>query len=156
MEVDVETADPADTSLLARFNEATTLDRTQRLVGFAMCAGLGLLLCFLAPAFLFRPVKFALVYSLGNLFAIGSSLFLAGPSKQLSTMRRLATILYLVSIVGTLASAMALHSTILCLVFIFLQTAALLWYCLSYVPFAQAFVLRLVGRNLETSELDTF
>lgn len=73
MEVDVETADPADTSLLARFNEATTLDRTQRLVGFAMCAGLGLLLCFLAPAFLFRPVKFALVYSLGNLFAIGRS-----------------------------------------------------------------------------------
>lgn len=47
---------------------------------------------------------------------------------QFHTKRRLATILYLVSIVGTLASAMALHSTILCLVFIFLQTAALLWW----------------------------
>ena len=52
----------------------------------------------------------------------------AHPPRQFHTKRRLATILYLVSIVGTLASAMALHSTILCLVFIVLQTAALLWW----------------------------
>lgn len=71
LEVETEPAEASNPTLLSRLNEATTLDRTQRAIGFAICAGLGLLLCFLAPAFLFRPVKFALLYSLGNLLAVG-------------------------------------------------------------------------------------
>lgn len=72
----LESADPEapevhNQSLLSQFDEATTLDRTQRVIGFAMCAGIGLLLSFLAPLFVFRPVKFALVYSLGNIMAVG-------------------------------------------------------------------------------------
>lgn len=47
---------------------------------------------------------------------------------QFHTKRRVATIVFLGSIIGTLVSAMVLHSAILCLVFIALQTAALLWY----------------------------
>lgn len=72
----LESADPEvpevqNQSLLSQFDEATTLDRTQRAIGFAMCAGIGLMLSFMAPLFIFRPVKFALVYSLGNIMAVG-------------------------------------------------------------------------------------
>ncbi len=36
--------------LLGQLDEATTLNRTQRLVGFASCLGLGLLLTFLVSS----------------------------------------------------------------------------------------------------------
>lgn len=43
--------------LLQQLDEATTLTRTQRLVGFATCFGIGLLLSFLSPLYLVRPTK---------------------------------------------------------------------------------------------------
>lgn len=72
--MEVEEPEPPEVgnqTLLSQLDEATTLTRTQRAVGFALCAGLGLLLSFLAPLFVLRPVKFAMVYTLGNLLAIG-------------------------------------------------------------------------------------
>lgn len=66
-----ETTDVEEQSLMQQWNEASTLNRTQRAVGFAFCAGLGLLLALLAPMFVLRPTKFAVVYTLGNLLSIG-------------------------------------------------------------------------------------
>lgn len=127
------------------------------------------------------------------------------PSVQWHSKRRLATLLYLVSIFGTLASALALHSALLCILFIVLQTCALLWcaacvswrswpmrrgecmtaipawrlwlwrgvhadgafqshcpavkhknppsiqprYCLSYIPYGHAMVMRFAGRHFD-------
>lgn len=138
-------------SLLSQLDEATTLSKTQRLIGFAACFGLGLLLTFLSPMFLFRPTKFAVIYTLGNLLSIGGSMFLMGPWKQIKTMfdgkRAISTVIYLAAIMLTLVSAWTLQSVVLCMVLIVVQFAAFLWYCLSYVPFAQAMVLRMFGRE---------
>lgn len=46
---------------------------------------------------------------------------------QMHTKRRISSLVYIASIAGTLVSAMVLHSAILCLVFIIVQTLALLW-----------------------------
>ncbi|KAL4531628.1 hypothetical protein Ndes2437A_g08946 [Nannochloris sp. 'desiccata'] len=69
---------PADQTLLDQFNEATTLTRTQRLLGFLVCFGLGMLLSLMAPMFILRPIKLATSLSLGNLLSIGSMMFLYG------------------------------------------------------------------------------
>lgn len=143
--------EPENQTLLAQFNEATTLTRTQRLLGFAVCFAVGMLLSLLAPAFILRPVKLATTLTLGNMLSVGSMLFLVGPSKQCATMfdekRRWASAVYLGSLVLTLLAAFALRSRLVCLACIILQYAALIWYSLSYIPYGQAFALRLLGRG---------
>jgi hypothetical protein len=112
---------------------------------------MGTLLSFLAPLFILRPVKLATTLSLGNALSIGSMMFLAGPAKQCATMfderRRGAAALYLASLALTLVAAFAVRSRALCLLCIAVQYFALAWYSLSYVPFAQAYVLRALGRG---------
>ena len=43
----IEEEEPAEQTLLQQLDSATTLDRTQRAIGFATCAGIGLMLSFL-------------------------------------------------------------------------------------------------------------
>jgi phosphatidylserine synthase len=148
MEDDLE--DPIQNqSLLEQWNEATTLTRTQRFLGFAVCFAMGMLLSLLAPTFILRPVKLATTLTLGNLLSIGSMMFLVGPVKQCSSMldarRRLATMIYITSLVLTLVAAFAVKSMLLCLLCIAVQYCALAWYSLSYIPYGQAFVKRMLG-----------
>jgi hypothetical protein len=42
-----EEEEQQEQTLLQQFNEATTLDRTQRAIGFVTCIGIGLLLSFM-------------------------------------------------------------------------------------------------------------
>lgn len=137
-------------TLLQQFNEATTLSRTQRLLGFLVCFGMGMLLSFLAPMYILRPVKLATTLALSNLLSIGSMFFLMGASKQLASMfdskRRIASTVYLVSLVLTLAAAFVIKSRLLCLLCIIIQYCALAWYSLSYIPYGQAFIARTLGR----------
>ncbi|EFN56579.1 hypothetical protein CHLNCDRAFT_144275 [Chlorella variabilis] len=139
-------------TLLQQMNEATTLDRTQRAIGFLTCVGIGLLLSFMAPMFIFRPTKFAMIYSLGNVLSI--TMFLMGPATQMARMfdsrRWISTAVYLTSLVLTMVSALVFHSVLLCIVFIVIQFCALVWYALSYIPYGQATLMRLLGR--ETAE----
>lgn len=143
--------EPEEQTLLEQFNEATTLNRTQRLLGFAVCFGMGMLLSMLAPAFILRPVKLATTLTLGNLLSLGSMMFLVGPMKQIQAMfdnkRRAATGIYLASLLVTLLVAFWLKSRLLCLLFILIQYCALVWYSLSYIPYGQAMVLRVLGMN---------
>ena len=64
--------EPEDQTLLEQFNDATTLSRTQRLLGFLICFGVGMMLSFMAPTFVLRPVKLATTLTLGNLLSIGT------------------------------------------------------------------------------------
>eukprot|EP00887_Chlorella_sp_A99_P001241 scaffold14.g1241.t1 len=133
-------------------DEATTLDRTTRMLGFAVCVGMGLLFSFLSPMFIFRPTKFAVLYTLGNVLSIFSTMFLVGPFKQIQNMfdpkRAIATVVYLLTMVLTLVAALKFHSVILCVLLIAVQFCALIWYILSYIPYGQAILQRFVPFNL--------
>jgi hypothetical protein len=51
--------------------------------------------------------------------------------------RRLASIAYLLAIVGTLYGALVLQRRLLTLLLVLVQIASALWYGASYIPFAQ-------------------
>lgn len=67
-----------------------------------------------------------------------STCFLMGPTKQVQRMfeqkRLLATCVYISSIIATLVVAFTISSGPLCLICLIIQTAALLWYCLTWIP----------------------
>ena len=70
--------------------------------------------------------------------------FLVGPKKQFKNMtdktRLGTTIVYVLSLVGTLVSAFVLKKAIVVLLFIIVQFLALIWYSLSYIPYARTLV----------------
>ncbi|KAI8107249.1 hypothetical protein M9434_001892 [Picochlorum sp. BPE23] len=142
-------------SLLQQLNEASTLNRTQRLLGFAVCFGMGMLLSFFAPGFILRPVKLATTLTLGNILSIGSMMFLMGPAKQCQSMmdskRRTATLVYFCTLVLTILSAFLVKSRLLCLICIAVQYSALLWYSLSYIPYGQSMLLNMLRMRMPAS-----
>lgn len=150
LDTDIEEEEEQRT-LLQQWNEATTLNRTQRFLGFFVCFAMGMLLSLMAPTFILRPVKLATTLTLGNMLSIGSMMFLVGPSKQCETMfdpkRRIASIAYLGSLLLTLLAAFMVKSRFLSLLCIICQYVALAWYSLSYIPYGQAMVLRILGRT---------
>ncbi|KAK9804287.1 hypothetical protein WJX72_005047 [[Myrmecia] bisecta] len=143
-----EPAECLPSSLLHQFDEATTMSRTNRVYGFAICLGVGLFFGFLSSMFFLMPTKFAVLYTFSNVFYIASTMFLMGPCKQLSKMfdqgRIFATAIYLVAMALTLWAAIKLHSLILTLVFVIIQFLALTWYCLSYIPFAREVAWKMI------------
>jgi hypothetical protein len=151
-----EEPEPADQTLLEQLNEGLTLTRTQRLLGFLVSFGMGMLLSLMAPMFILRPVKLATTLSLGNLLSVGSMMFLVGPTKQCASMmdssRWIATSIYLASLILTLIAAFLFKSRLICLVCIVVQYAALAWYSLSYIPYGQAMVMRFLGRTGATGD----
>eukprot|EP00913_Durusdinium_trenchii_P010260 g9621.t1 len=88
---------------------------------------------------------FAELYTLGNLLALVGTLFLAGPRRQLRRMGRekrwIASLCFVVSMVLTLLVALSpgkWHGrTLILLLLVLVQWAALIWYTLSYIPFGQ-------------------
>ena len=81
------------------------------------------------------------MYTFGNLLSIGSSAFIVGPVKQIKSMckpvRLVSTIIYFVMMALTLFAAFYIQSGIVVLLFVFLQFCALVWYTLSFIPYAQ-------------------
>eukprot|EP00897_Mesotaenium_endlicherianum_P000526 jgi/Mesen1/10474/ME000083S09975 len=133
---------PQEPSMLDELNQSCALSYKQRVYGFSACLSLGLFCSLLSMLVFFHPVKFAITYTFGNLLALGSTGFLIGFGRQLKMMfdpvRAIAAIIYLVAILLTLFCALYLGDPLLTLVCITGQGAALLWYSLSYIPFAQA------------------
>ncbi|XP_074860667.1 vesicle transport protein SFT2C [Carettochelys insculpta] len=92
------------------------LSRWQRLAGSGLCLALAAL-CFglaalYAPLLLLRARKFALLWSLGSVFALGAAGLLRGPSRFLREPSR-GSLLYLGALGGTLYAALGLRSTLL-------------------------------------------
>jgi len=88
-----------------------------------------------------NPSAFAVPYTLGNILALCSTGFLVGPMRQLKMMlkptRLIATIVYVAALVLTLVAAFVIGSSLLVLLAVIIQFCALVWYCLSYIPFAR-------------------
>ncbi|KAH9646416.1 Vesicle transport protein [Citrus sinensis] len=110
-----------------------SLSYTQRMYAFAAC-----LLAGLSIIVFVRPIKFAILFTFGNLLAVGSTAFVIGPAQQINMMfdsaRIYATTVYLI------------HSKILTILAIICEICALLWYSLSYIPFARRMISELMIR----------
>ncbi|XP_055443128.1 vesicle transport protein SFT2B isoform X2 [Bubalus kerabau] len=125
--------DSEDRGGLSEVVEATSLSSGTRIKGFIACFAAGILCSLLGTLLLWVPRKglylFAVFYTFGNIASLGSTVFLMGPMTQLKRMfeptRLIATVLVL------------WHNKGLALIFCILQSLALTWYSLSYIPFAR-------------------
>lgn len=135
-----------DNSILSPVLDAATLSWSTRIKGFIICFVIGILLSLLGTValFLHKTTVFALIYTLGNLTSMASTCFLMGPLNQLKKMfastRIIATILVLSMVVLTLFAALYLKNPGLALLFIILQSVAMTWYSISYIPYARTAV----------------
>ncbi|RXH74175.1 hypothetical protein DVH24_028896 [Malus domestica] len=152
MEVDEEDQASAalqqDSNFMDDFNRNCTLSTKQRLYGFSICLAAGITCTLLSMLVFFHPIKFAITFTLGNLLSLGSTAFLIGPKRQVSMMldpvRIYATAVYLASIVIALFCALYIHNKLLTLLAILLEFGALIWYSLSYIPFARSMVSKVM------------
>ncbi|XP_004498485.1 uncharacterized protein [Cicer arietinum] len=131
-----------------------SLSTTQRLYGFAACLVAGLACMILSMIVFAKPIKFAVLFTFGNLLAVGSTAFLLGPAQQMEIMfdpvRVFATAIYLGCVVIALICALLIHSKVLTLIAIIIEIGALIWYSLSYIPFARRMVSELMIRLCDT------
>lgn len=126
-----------------------------RFIGFCVCMFasfvLALFASFMLRRLLYRgdAVPFAIAYTLDNVVAILGSMFMAGPCAQLKTMcapkRRVSFTIYIIALGLTLFFAFATQvpdgARFGCiLASLFIQWLALMWYTLSYVPFAHDYI----------------
>lgn len=114
----------------------------QRLAGFVGAFALGVFCDLLAvTVFLPFPVKFAKLYTLGNVSLLLSTLFLVGWQRQLRNMadpsRLLASLVFVAAMLATLYVALQWRRAGLTLGLTIVQTCAAVWYGASYVPFMQ-------------------
>ncbi|XP_017639119.1 protein transport protein SFT2 isoform X1 [Gossypium arboreum] len=90
------------------------------------------------PVMVLLPQKFAICFTLGCGFIIGSFFALRGPKNQLAHMsskeRLPFTLGFIGSMVGTMYVSMVLHSYILSVLFSVVQVLALAYYAVSYFP----------------------
>ncbi|MBA0606781.1 hypothetical protein Godav_019198 [Gossypium davidsonii] len=90
------------------------------------------------PVMVLMPQKFAICFTLGCGFIIGSFFALRGPKNQLAHMsskeRLPFTVGFIGSMVGTMYVSMVLHSYILSVLFSVVQVLALAYYAVSYFP----------------------
>ncbi|KAH0870353.1 hypothetical protein HID58_077375 [Brassica napus] len=140
-----------------------SLSTTQRMYGFAASLAAGLLLMFLSMIVFAIPIKFALLFTFGNVLAIGRyvvsdknlrTAFLMGPEQQINMMldpvRIYATSIYGGCVLLALICALLIHSKILTVIAILCETCALIWYSLSYIPFARRMVSEIMIRLCDT------
>ena len=129
-----------------------SLSLKERLIGFGICFGLGLLFQFMSMGsivgvLLGRPNKFAFLYTCGNLISIFGTFFLVGPKRQFKNMtnpyRRKASMIFLSSIVLTFISLYILHSKILTVLFVIIQFGSYIYYIMSYIPYGKDYLFLL-------------
>jgi hypothetical protein len=120
-----------------------SLSYKQRIIGFIVCLGIGIVMEVIAFVTLFNQqyVEFGVINTIANCFALGSTFFLTGPKKQLKKMfeqtRIIATIVYLITLVGTFVVALWLKIAWLTILMVIVQYIAMIWYSISYIPFAR-------------------
>ncbi|XP_023541346.1 vesicle transport protein SFT2B [Cucurbita pepo subsp. pepo] len=131
-----------------------SLTPVQRLYGFGGCLTGGVV-CMIVSLLVFaKPIKFAALFTFGNVLAVGSTAFLFGPGQQMRMMfdsvRIYATAIYLGCVVLALICALLIHNKILTVIAMTSEICALIWYSLSYIPFARRMVSELMIRFCDT------
>ncbi|XP_043928000.1 vesicle transport protein SFT2C [Protopterus annectens] len=113
------------------------MTRWQRLTGAgiclvfaAICFGLALLY---APLLLLRARKFALLWSLGSLFALAAVALVRGPSRLLAFPSPAGAV-YATALLGTLYAALSLQSTVLTTLGAAVEIAAVAVYVVGFIP----------------------
>lgn len=123
----------------------------QRIIGYCVCLFIGFCLTIGAAVRLGEllagdPAPFAIFYTADNVVTVCSSFFLSGPATQCKKMcdktRYIATMLFFLTMIGTLffafyAGIPAGARIGLIIGMIFIQWCALLWYTISYIPYAR-------------------
>ncbi|KAI3751147.1 hypothetical protein L2E82_22193 [Cichorium intybus] len=149
-----EEYDESQDNLLEEAEGLCNLSPTQRLYGFGACCLAGLLCMLLSTIVFAIPIKFAVLFTSGNLLAIGSTIFLMGATRQIQMMfdpvRIYATCIYIGFVVLALICALGIHNKLLTILAILCEICALIWYSLSYIPFARAVVSKLTIRLFDT------
>ncbi|KAG0464433.1 hypothetical protein HPP92_020052 [Vanilla planifolia] len=134
------------------------------LMYFGLLLASGVFFIFIAfsiflPVMALVPQKFAICFTLGCTFVIGSFFALKGPKAQLLHMlskKRLPfTFGFIGSMVGTIYVSVVLHSYILSVFFSMLQVLALSYYAISYFPGGSA-GLRFISSTFTSSVLKCF
>ncbi|CAH8577824.1 unnamed protein product [Schistosoma mattheei] len=129
------TRDDDEQGIFTDVENGCSLSWSTRIKAFIICL-VGSLCLWLPGAGI---TLFALFYTLGNICSLGSTIFLMGPVNQLKRMfqetRIFAAVIMLVCLVLTIVFAL-LGLRLLCLIFCILQSLALTWYSLSYIPYA--------------------
>ncbi|PRQ60419.1 putative vesicle transport protein, Got1/SFT2 [Rosa chinensis] len=132
----------------------SSLSATQRMYAFGGCLLAGMVCMFLSMIVFAKPIKFAILFTFGNLLAVGSTAFLFGPAQQIrmmfDTVRIYATAIYLGCVVLALVCALLIQSKVLTLIAMICEICALIWYSLSYIPFARRMVSELMIRLCDT------
>ena len=144
---------PKEKTYAEEFDAMVSLTRTQRMYGFGITFVFGWIVSLLSlislPQIATHPEKFALMYTVGNIISLASTAFLWGPCKQLKDMfkpiRIVATIVYLVSMGLTLFCAFGLKMMLPTVASIIVQFCAMVWYCVSYIPYGQEMLQSCVG-----------
>ncbi|CAM9418043.1 unnamed protein product [Ascophyllum nodosum] len=133
----------------------------QRVIGFAVCLGLGYLLSFMSTVSLWTAdlTGFALLYCLGSLIAIGATGFLVGPKAQCKKMfhknRRISCTVYLVLLVTVLVLALIGTPVGIVLLVLIIQMMAAIWYTASYIPYGRLMIKNSVCPCLRDEEGQT-
>ncbi|XP_063936455.1 uncharacterized protein LOC108225062 [Daucus carota subsp. sativus] len=140
--------------LLYDTQDLCSLTHLQAIYAFAACMLTALVLMLLSLIVFANPIKFALLFTFGNLIAIGSTAFLIGPAQQIRMMfdpvRMYATTIYIGCVVLALICALLIHSKVLTLIVIICEICAFIWYSLSYIPFARRIISELTIRLCDT------
>ncbi|CAH9070626.1 unnamed protein product [Cuscuta epithymum] len=130
------------------------ISHLQRVYGFAACMVAGIVCMFLSVIVFAKPIKLAILFTFGNLLAVGSTAFLIGPGNQIKMMfdpaRVYATAVYIGCVALALICALWIHSKILTILAILFEVCALTWYSLSYIPFARRMVSNMTIRLFDT------
>lgn len=154
MDVEDEEQLQQESSFFDDFNRNCTLSTKQRLYGFAICLAAGITCTILSMLVFFKPIKFGITFSFGNLLALGSTAFLIGPKRQVTMMldpvRIYATAIYTASIIIALFCAVYVRNKLLTFLGIVLEFGALIWYSLSYIPFARSMVSKIMVQCFDT------
>ncbi|URE46995.1 Got1/Sft2-like family [Musa troglodytarum] len=117
---------------LGEFEDGScSLSPLQRLYGFAASLVVGLAFMLLSLVVFYKPIKFAIMFTFGNILAVGSTAFLIGPVQQarmmLDPVRIYATAVYVGSVILALLCALWIHSKVLTLIAIISEICALVW-----------------------------
>ncbi|KAJ6809223.1 protein transport protein SFT2 [Iris pallida] len=145
-------------------NATSNLPSGQSLLYFGLLLASGVFFIFIAftmflPVMVLMPQKFAICFTLGCAFIVGSFFALKGPKNQLAHMsskeRLPFTLGFVGSMVGTIYVSMVLHSYILSVIFSVIQVLSLSYYVVSYFPGGSA-GLKFLSSTLAASVLRCF
>eukprot|EP01018_Ginkgo_biloba_P025530 Gb_22268 [translate_table: standard] len=143
---------------------ASTVPSGKSIMYFGLLLATGIFFIFVSftmflPVMVVMPQKFAICFTLGCIFIIGSFFALKGPRNQFVHMASKERLPFTLGFVGSMAAtiyvSMVVHSYVLSVVFSGVQVLALSYYVISYFPGGSA-GMKFLSSTLTSSVLKCF